>query len=186
MTEMSSQHLSHMMLHSFPVGLIQREVITVVQSVNDPCSNMWSGPVQYSGNIWPTTEHVIVGVKQEKSSFLPINKIPAIVMEYCPASYKAKQFGKDISIAQQIHHWYAIRRKHVHKILLYVALNNTDFLYCLPDPLVKTSNMSCYFQMCMTSRHTHDRINMATILERNVKPSSSLLSIFIITCTIPT
>ena len=71
--------------------------IRIVPSANYSSSNMWLGPAQYNGNIWPTLEHAIVGVKCEKWSFLVIDKIPAIVVEYCPTSYKAKQFGKDLS-----------------------------------------------------------------------------------------
>ena len=34
-----------------------------VQGDKDPLSNMWTGPVYFDGNLWPTREHAIVATE---------------------------------------------------------------------------------------------------------------------------
>ena len=155
-----------------------------VKGENDPCSNMWSGAVQYKSNIWPTREHAIVGVKLEKLSFSPINKIPAIVMEYCLTSYKTKQFGKDISIAKKFTTPTLYRGSMFMRFCCLQHLVILIFYTVFWIHKLKNSYMSYHLKNVMTSGLTQDMINMATFLWKYIKPSFLLSPIFIITNTI--
>ena len=66
-----------------------------VQGSIDPYANMWPGPVDFDGHIWPTHEHAIINVKLGATSEMPVSKIYDNLIEYADTNpFWAKKFGQ--------------------------------------------------------------------------------------------
>ena len=110
--------------------------IREVQGSKDPLSNMWTGPVYFQNQRWPTCEHAIVAVKLEKASHLDSAKICKLVLE-CPDGFQAKCLGRRYSVHHLIEHWHNVRRSTVFDILMSAAFTDAQFLSCLLDPNIE-------------------------------------------------
>ena len=110
--------------------------IREVQGAKDPLSNMWTGPVHFQGQMWPTREHAIVAVKLERTSYLGKEKIRELVLD-CKDGFQAKRVGKRYSNHNQIGFWHSVRRSTVFDILISAAFTDAQFLSCLLDPQIK-------------------------------------------------
>ena len=64
-----------------------------IQGSKDPLSNMWTGPVYFQNQMWPTGKHAIVVVKLDKSSYLGREETRILVLN-CKDGFQAKRLGR--------------------------------------------------------------------------------------------
>ena len=70
-----------------------KDSVREVQGSKDPLSSMWTGPVYFQNQRWPTCEHAIVAVKLDKASHLDSAEICKLVLK-CPDGFQAKRLGR--------------------------------------------------------------------------------------------
>ena len=98
---------------------------------------MWSGPVLYHGSWFVTCKHAIVTTKLSICSHLPEDKLPKLVLQYVGVDpFKAKCFGKEMSVRSFLPLWEEKRVDVVYEIIMSVAFTDATFLYHLFDPYV--------------------------------------------------
>ena len=104
--------------------------------MKDPLSNMWTGPVHFQGQMWPTREHAIVAIKLDRTSYLDKKRIRELVLD-CKDGFQAKRLGKKYSNHHKIDLWHSVRRSTVFDMLIAAAFTDAQFFHCLLDPQIE-------------------------------------------------
>ena len=123
--------------------------IQEVQGLKDPLSNMWTGPVYFQNQRWPTREHAIVAVKLGKASHLDSEEICKLVLK-CPDGFQAKRLGKRHSVRHLINQWHKVRRPTVFDILMSAVFTDAQFLSCLLDPNIEEYCVTIFYAQSLS------------------------------------
>ena len=94
---------------------------------------MWTGPVYFQNQRWPTCEHAIVAVKLDKASHLDSEEICKFMLK-CRDGFQAKRLGRRHSVNHLIDQWHNVCRSTVFNILMSAAFTDAhSFMFIGPQ-----------------------------------------------------